>query len=97
MVRAVVFDMDGLMVDTEPLYIEAALEAAADLGYEIDEGFFHGLIGSSNADSERMLLDRLGPDFPVGRFKAGWVPRWQAIPIPKPKDRLPVRLSPADG
>jgi beta-phosphoglucomutase-like phosphatase (HAD superfamily) len=36
-VRAVVFDMDGLLLDTEPFYKAAWQGAAADLGFVLDD------------------------------------------------------------
>ena len=36
-VDAVVLDMDGLMLDTEPLYKVAGQQAARDLGQELDD------------------------------------------------------------
>ena len=36
-IRAVVFDMDGLMLDTESIYKVAWQAASADLGYDLDD------------------------------------------------------------
>ena len=34
-IKGAIFDMDGLMVDTEKLYLRYWKEAAADFGYEM--------------------------------------------------------------
>ena len=45
-VKAVVFDMDGLLFDTERLYEQAFLAASADLGHAADHETFCLLIGT---------------------------------------------------
>ena len=36
-IKAVIFDMDGLMFDTEMMYLKFAPGAAKDLGYNVKE------------------------------------------------------------
>jgi beta-phosphoglucomutase len=77
-IRAVVFDMDGLMLDTEPLYKVAWQTASAELGYELDDPSYSRLVGRQTEDCERMLLKQFGSDFPLDRFRARWPKLWQA-------------------
>ena len=44
-ISAVIFDMDGLMLDTEPIYKHAWQRAAANLGYDLDDDFCLTLVG----------------------------------------------------
>ena len=56
-IEAAVFDMDGLMLDTEPIYRFAWQRAARDFGHEIDDALYFRLIGRSNRDAERVLAE----------------------------------------
>ncbi|HEV8396942.1 MAG TPA: HAD family phosphatase [Vicinamibacterales bacterium] len=76
--RAVVFDMDGLMLDTEPIYKIAWQAASAELGYVIDDALYATFVGRRTEDCERDLVERFGPGFPLDRFRAQWPPLWRA-------------------
>jgi len=77
-IRAVVFDMDGLILDTEPIYKRAWQSAAAELGYDLDDAFYARFVGRPNDDCERLLLERFGAAFPLDRFRARWRDLWDA-------------------
>jgi beta-phosphoglucomutase len=61
--RAVIFDMDGLALDTESTYCHAWRSAAADLGFDLSEEFCRGLFGRHADDVERALRTALGDAF----------------------------------
>jgi HAD superfamily hydrolase (TIGR01509 family) len=44
-IQAVIFDMDGLMIDSEPLHKEAWQVTLRRFGYELDEALFAQLVG----------------------------------------------------
>jgi hypothetical protein len=69
--------MDGLMLDTEPLYKAAWQEAASLLGYELDDRSYLNLVGRSTHDSERELLRNFGTSFPVAEFRSRWSALWR--------------------
>jgi HAD superfamily hydrolase (TIGR01509 family) len=64
-VRAVIFDMDGLMLDTERLATEAWTRAAATLGYRLTAELNLQLLGRTPNDSDAILRAAFGADFPV--------------------------------
>jgi HAD superfamily hydrolase (TIGR01509 family) len=72
MPSAVVFDMDGLLFDTEALYQEAILAAAADAGHAIASDVFSRTIGLPWTQSRALLLSHYGAAFPVDEFIAAW-------------------------
>jgi beta-phosphoglucomutase len=77
MIEAVVFDMDGLMLDTETIYKRAWQSAARDLGYDLDDDFYATLIGRALADGETALASRFGPAFPLEEFGSRWSRAWK--------------------
>ena len=60
--------MDGLLLDTEPLYRAAFLETAQAMGFAVGDPFYAGLIGISTRERRAMLSAEFGPDFPVAAF-----------------------------
>jgi HAD superfamily hydrolase (TIGR01509 family) len=64
---AVVFDMDGLLFDTEALYQRAIALAAAEGGHDLTSTSSL-MIGRPIVQSRGILLDTYGPTFPVDEF-----------------------------
>ncbi len=69
MIRAVIFDMDGLMFDTERLWVEEGKKLSKKLGYEISEELFFKTIGMKNEDASILFNKTLGYDFPFLSFR----------------------------
>ena len=76
--EAVVFDMDGLILDTEPLYKTAWQQALAELGHELDDAAFLRFVGRSTEDCESDLAQQLGAEFPLQAFRNRWPDLWRA-------------------
>ncbi len=62
---AVIFDMDGVLLDTEALYRTALFETCAGLGYEMTDAVHLSLIGSPLDAASRVLAGYFGPGFPI--------------------------------
>jgi beta-phosphoglucomutase len=77
-IKAIIFDMDGLMLDTEPLYKVAWQAASAELGYVLDDSLYARLVGRPTRDCEREVVRQFGSAFPLDRFRVRWPERWQA-------------------
>ena len=68
--RAVVFDMDGLLCDTEVVYRDAMAATATELGHDMPMSLFRSMIGLPGPMSDRQVLNHFGEDFPIAAFNA---------------------------
>ncbi len=76
---AVIFDMDGLMIDTEIIYRSAWQSAASALGYHIEDSVFDELIGVRTEECEQTICAHFGQGFPLSEFQSRWIRRWEEI------------------
>ncbi|MCF6251134.1 MAG: HAD family phosphatase [Methylococcaceae bacterium] len=67
-ISAVIFDMDGLVVDTESTYLIAWQQASLKMGYEFTHDFCISMSGLHYQDVENKLLDFCGRDFDLKLF-----------------------------
>ena len=68
-VAAVLFDMDGLLIDTEAVYIEAYQAAARTLGVEMPMALCHAMVGVPTRECEALIQEHFGPAFSVPDFQ----------------------------
>lgn len=66
--QAVVFDMDGLLFDTEAIYREAMIATALRLGFEMSDQVFLAMVGLPADASRAHLRSHYGNDFDVEAF-----------------------------
>lgn len=64
MKQLVIFDMDGLMFDTERIYYKAWQEAAAAYGYTITWEIYAQIVARNSRYIEKVLKQILGEDLP---------------------------------
>lgn len=69
-VEAVIFDMDGLLIDTERVLFETMVEVGPEFGVVVDRPLFQSLIGLPIGPSSAILVETFGPAFPLDEFLA---------------------------
>ncbi len=70
MIRTIVFDMDGVLIDTEALILEAWKEVAAGIGLKDIEKTLYQCIGITAPETEALFRRTYGEDFPYQKYKA---------------------------
>jgi HAD superfamily hydrolase (TIGR01509 family) len=76
---AVIFDMDGLMLDTESLGPQTWRDAAASIGVDFDLNLLPSMIGRNYRDTRVFLREHYGPDYPVEQLTAACLTSFDAI------------------
>ena len=69
-VKAVVFDMDGLLVDTEVVVLRAMQRASAMIGGELPPAVFKRMVGLTNEASDAIVVEHFGPGFDLASWSA---------------------------
>lgn len=75
--KAIIFDMDGLILDTETTYISAWKSAAAELGYTLDNAFCSQLAGLPFTQIGQRISSHFGTEFPMTKFYALSATLWR--------------------
>ncbi|MCL1878247.1 MAG: HAD family phosphatase [Defluviitaleaceae bacterium] len=65
--KLVIFDMDGTMLDTEPIASDAVREACKIMGFVLPQEVIDRAMGRNQATSRAILLEHFGADFDVER------------------------------
>ena len=77
--QAVVFDMDGLLFDTEALYQQAYVEAAKLGDYNVSADVIRLAIGIPWMRGRGLMLQQLGEQFPIDDYYARMTDRFVAL------------------
>lgn len=66
---AVIFDMDGLMFDTERLVLDAWKEVGRNAGFDMTDEVILASVGCNERDTEIIMKLHLGEDFPFAELR----------------------------
>jgi HAD superfamily hydrolase (TIGR01509 family) len=69
---AVIFDLDGTLIDTERLIIDAALAALSGFGLKVERSFLTTLVGVDEVVAFGMLQDHVGRDVDLSAYDRVW-------------------------
>lgn len=69
---AVVFDLDGTLIDTERLVIEAAMVVLKRRGIAVERSFMTSLVGVAEEEGLQRLHRTIGPGHDLAGFNADW-------------------------
>lgn len=65
---AVVFDMDGTLLDTEAVFRDIVYDVCSGLGFEMTEAVHLAMVGTSHEATNQLLVETYGVTFPYAIF-----------------------------
>lgn len=66
--EAIIFDMDGTLLDTELVFRDIVYGVTAGLGFEMTEATHLSMVGSSHETTRQLLVEAYGVAFPYAMF-----------------------------
>jgi HAD superfamily hydrolase (TIGR01509 family) len=69
-VQAVIFDMDGLLIDSETRYRDAMTHVAKRYNRDLPLPVYLSMVGLPHPQSQAIAIDHFGEDFPIDAYHA---------------------------
>ncbi|MDB5473431.1 MAG: family phosphatase [Devosia sp.] len=86
--KAVIFDMDGTLLDTESVFRTIVFEVCTELGFEMTDAVHMGMVGSSHERTNQLLVEAYGVSFPYSMFDE----RCRVIMRERSQGGVPVKI-----
>ncbi|MCJ7491276.1 MAG: HAD family phosphatase [Dehalococcoidia bacterium] len=86
--RAVIFDMDGVLADSEPLYLQGINEVLKDFGLAITEEDHNELLGAAVGPTWDFVFEKYSPPAPYDECVARYDQTMVRL-LSRPRDPLP--------
>lgn len=86
-VDAVIFDMDGTLIDSEAVYIAGMQDAARTLGLPLPMDLCHAMVGVPSHECNVMLQEHYGTGFDLAEFRG----HFSTSVLRQMKERVPVK------
>ena len=86
-VEAVIFDMDGTLLDSETVYIAGMQDAARAVGLTLPIEVCHAMVGVPSHECNLMLQEHYGPGFDLAEFRSHFSKSLQR----QMSERVPVK------
>ena len=77
--KAIVFDMDGTLIDSERLQLQCFMEVTRKYGYEARKELYLQCIGATGATARKILAEAYGPQFPLQKVLTDWRERYDEL------------------
>lgn len=70
-IKAAIFDMDGLLIDSERIIMQGCIAAAKQIGITYTQAQYTELVGRVWADSTRIMIEQLGSEANLNHVMQG--------------------------
>ncbi|MBN1906430.1 MAG: HAD family phosphatase [Deltaproteobacteria bacterium] len=76
--KAAIFDMDGLLLDTERIFLDAFINTCAELDYKFEMPLFISIIGTNSVRTKDILTEGFGRGYNHDMFREVWIKNVEA-------------------
>jgi HAD superfamily hydrolase (TIGR01509 family) len=88
-IDGVIFDMDGLLLDTERIAMSSFVATCREFDFEPDLDIYVRCIGTNSTKVKEILTQGYGRDFPYEEIRKKWSQRYEQTILEHPVPRKP--------